>query len=425
VQCIRLCMSRLYFRALKKTYHFEVNLRVDRDRSFPSKMRPSLCITAAMLLASFRIATPAVPAAFAASAATAGGAAQAPALARPLLRSAVRASCRRPIRATEPRMQTQSGDDGVAPRPFLRNSVKFHGRPLFQDPQVYPAAEEHTCTLIFLHGFGSQGPGRGEFLAGNLNIPWCKVVCPIAPQRVMGQGLQSWSSVDVLLGDSIVENVPQQAWSLATLARDVAGQFATGKLRPDEVWSIVSEQVLASRQAGLAPIKGDSTDKARNVEYIRQIIRAEERAGIPPERIMLAGFSQGGCQALSCALQMHTRLAGVIALSTWYPQGEEDAVLPERIQGLPLYTVHGDADWVVPVELVWTPSDLIACSRLARLEACPCGRCVPRSPRRELLISGISLLCTRPLCISFTVAQCIGPVHSCAPCIHWHRSPGL
>lgn len=67
--------------------------------------------------------------------------------------------------------------------------------------QVTPAAEEHTATMIFLHGFGSQGPGRGKLVAESLNIPWCKIVCPLAPSRAgaLGQGLQSWSSVDLLL----------------------------------------------------------------------------------------------------------------------------------------------------------------------------------------------------------------------------------
>ena len=66
---------------------------------------------------------------------------------------------------------------------------------------------------------------------------------------------------------------------------------------------------------------------------------------------MLIGFSQGGCQAVYCALQMQIPLAGVAALSTWFPQGEETSSLAPNLQGMPLYVVHGDADWVVPVEL--------------------------------------------------------------------------
>lgn len=199
--------------------------------------------------------------------------------------------------------------------------------------------------MIFLHGFGSQGPGRGQFLADNLNMPWVKVVCPIAPQRraALGQGLQSWSSVDVILGDlsfgRTLESVPQQAWSLFNLATDVVGQVASGRIPPDDAMSKVGEHVLAGRRQGLAPIKGDSTDKARNVEYIKQLIRAEERAGVAADRIMLAGFSQGGCHALSCALQMHTRLAGVIALSTWFPQGEAPPPPPALVGSAPTPTL--------------------------------------------------------------------------------------
>jgi predicted esterase len=249
--------------------------------------------------------------------------------------------------------KARQGDDMQLRSTFRRNEIKFHGRPGFQEPLVVPAAEEHTATLIFLHGFGSQGPGRGQLLAESLNIPWCKIVCPLAPQRpgVLGQSLQSWSSVDLLLGQRL-DDVPKQLMSLLSIPSKVLEQVATGVIpSPDQVWGQVNEQVLASRRAGLTPIKGDSTDRARNVEFIKQLIRSEERAGIPPERVMLAGFSQGGCHAVACALQMHIRLGGVVALSTWFPEGEENTENLTHVQGMPLYIAHGDSDWIVPVEL--------------------------------------------------------------------------
>ena len=242
--------------------------------------------------------------------------------------------------------------EGAQKSTFRRNEVKFHGRPTFQEPVVIPAAEEHTATLIFLHGFGSQGPGRGKLLADSLNIPWCKIVCPLAPQRpaALGQALQSWSSVDLLLGQRVTD-IPQQALSFANTMTGIFKNVAAGKLGPAQVLDQFNEQVLEQRRFGLTPIKGDTTDILRNAEYIKTLIRAEGRAGIPSERIMLVGFSQGGCQALSCALQMQIPLAGVAALSTWFPQGEETSSLAPNLQGMPLYVVHGDADWVVPVEL--------------------------------------------------------------------------
>ena len=246
---------------------------------------------------------------------------------------------------------------GSSPRSyFRRNSVKFHGRPSFQEPMVVPAAEEHTATMIFLHGFGSQGPGRGQLVSESINIPWCKIVCPLAPQRpaALGQALQSWSSVDLLLRQRM-DDAPRQVLSLVNITGGVfaegLSQLSSGQLNPERMWGKVSEQVLESRRLGLTPIKGDVTDDARNVEFIKQLIRAEERAGIPPERIVLVGFSQGGCQAISCALQMNIRLAGVVAISTWFPQGQEDTVLSDAVHRMPIFVAHGDSDWVVPVEM--------------------------------------------------------------------------
>lgn len=142
---------------------------------------------------------------------------------------------------------------------------------------------------------------------------------------------------------------------MAGMATDIAGEIfgkiVSGQLAPQQVWQTLNEKVLDTRRGALTPIKGDSTDTARIVDYIKQLVEAEERAGIPAHRIMLVGFSQGGCQAVSCALQMEVGLAGVAALSTWFPQGEEMSQLPDDLKGMPLYVAHGDADWVVPVEL--------------------------------------------------------------------------
>lgn len=49
------------------------------------------------------------------------------------------------------------------------------------------------------------------------------------------------------------------------------------------------------------------------------MIDSEVKAGIPPSKILLGGFSQGGALALYSALCYPDRLAGVIALSCWLP----------------------------------------------------------------------------------------------------------
>lgn len=49
------------------------------------------------------------------------------------------------------------------------------------------------------------------------------------------------------------------------------------------------------------------------------MIEQEISGGIPAERILLGGFSQGGALALYSAFTFTQRVAGVIALSCWLP----------------------------------------------------------------------------------------------------------
>lgn len=49
-------------------------------------------------------------------------------------------------------------------------------------------------------------------------------------------------------------------------------------------------------------------------------IAAEEALGIPRDRIMVGGFSQGGAVALYSAFTREKQpLAGILGLSTWIP----------------------------------------------------------------------------------------------------------
>src|SRR4051794_35476891 len=52
---------------------------------------------------------------------------------------------------------------------------------------------------------------------------------------------------------------------------------------------------------------------------ITRLVDREIEQGIAAERIVLAGFSQGGAMALHLALREPRRLAGVLALSTYLP----------------------------------------------------------------------------------------------------------
>lgn len=67
---------------------------------------------------------------------------------------------------------------------------------------------------------------------------------------------------------------------------------------------------------------GGSEDEAGIKEAAKQIhgmINNEIRSGIPADRIILGGFSQGGALALYSAMTYPEKLAGVIGLSCWLP----------------------------------------------------------------------------------------------------------
>lgn len=57
----------------------------------------------------------------------------------------------------------------------------------------------------------------------------------------------------------------------------------------------------------------------RATMYVHSLIKKEMKEGIPSERIVLGGFSQGGALALHSALTFPQKLAGVVALSCWLP----------------------------------------------------------------------------------------------------------
>ena len=83
----------------------------------------------------------------------------------------------------------------------------------------------------------------------------------------------------------------------------------------------------------------------------RFVDQAVERLPIDPERLVVAGFSQGGVMAFDQGLRRPTRYAGVAALSTWLPEPLVETLpkLPEQ-EGLPVLVVHGTDDQNLPLE---------------------------------------------------------------------------
>jgi predicted esterase len=88
----------------------------------------------------------------------------------------------------------------------------------------------------------------------------------------------------------------------------------------------------------------------RSVEHLLHLVEREERAGVPSERIVLAGFAQGGAVALAAALQSRRPLGGVLALSTWLPR-QLPRPVSSTSKGIPVLFCHGTEDRVVRFDL--------------------------------------------------------------------------
>jgi phospholipase/carboxylesterase len=85
---------------------------------------------------------------------------------------------------------------------------------------------------------------------------------------------------------------------------------------------------------------------------LRALIRRENERGIATERIVLAGFSQGGAMALYAGTRLAQRLAGIIGLSCYLLLAESFALERQAAnQSTPIFLAHGSFDAVVDPRL--------------------------------------------------------------------------
>lgn len=101
------------------------------------------------------------------------------------------------------------------------------------------------------------------------------------------------------------------------------------------------------------PAGGSDTPGLRkSVSGVEDLIQNEIDNGIPAERIIVAGFSQGGMLALETALYYPKPLAGILALSTFLAKPEkvntDGAAMNARI---PILMCHGQQDAVLPMAM--------------------------------------------------------------------------
>lgn len=94
----------------------------------------------------------------------------------------------------------------------------------------------------------------------------------------------------------------------------------------------------------------DEAGLRRSMATIEGLIAAEKARGIPANRIVIAGFSQGCAMALLTGLRHAERLAGIAALSGYLPLAASTAAeRSEANRDVPIFMGHGLRDGVVVI----------------------------------------------------------------------------
>jgi len=175
-----------------------------------------------------------------------------------------------------------------------------------------PPEGKHTASIIWLHGLGDTGNGW-SFLpsAYDFNhINWIFPNAPTIPITLnMGHRMPGWFDIHSL--------------------HNVHG---------------------AEDEDGLL----------KSVNLVHRLITEEVDAGIPSERIIVGGFSQGCAVAILAGYTCERKLAGVAALSGWLPLLSKFVAMRTDINAkTPLFQAHGMRDGVVRFEYGKKSSDAL------------------------------------------------------------------
>lgn len=104
---------------------------------------------------------------------------------------------------------------------------------------------------------------------------------------------------------------------------------------------------------GVIPVNQEDEAGIKTSQHcIDSLIQTEIARGISSERIVLAGFSQGGAIALHTALRYPHKLAGVLALSTYLPLHSKlstEAHIANK--NIPIFMAHGIFDDVISLDM--------------------------------------------------------------------------
>ena len=110
----------------------------------------------------------------------------------------------------------------------------------------------------------------------------------------------------------------------------------------------------------LVPMEENEPWLSSALEFVGDVLNQITSAGIPPERTILLGFSQGACLTLEFAARNARRYGGVVGLSgaligpPGTPRNYEGS-----LAGTPVFLGCSDVDFHVPRELVDQTADVM------------------------------------------------------------------
>jgi phospholipase/carboxylesterase len=100
----------------------------------------------------------------------------------------------------------------------------------------------------------------------------------------------------------------------------------------------------------LGGVREDGEGLRASQSAVEALIAQEASRGIAAERIVLAGFSQGGAITFQAGLRHPHRLAGLMALSTYLPlAGTVEDERHEANRDVPIFMAHGTQDPMIAI----------------------------------------------------------------------------
>jgi phospholipase/carboxylesterase len=178
--------------------------------------------------------------------------------------------------------------------------------------------------VILLHGFGAPGTDLTA-LAGEVDVPaQVRWLFPMAP---------------LLLEPGAPETLAARAWWMIDMME-------------------LQVAAMTRQYAVLTERRPPGIDAAR--EQLESLLDAAMRElSVPPERILLGGFSQGAMLATDLVLRGSHPLAGLAVFSGTLINRSEWVELAPKRRGLPVLACHGRSDPILPFSLAEELRDLL------------------------------------------------------------------